>query len=269
MSKSNRVSYKNPNNIFEGDATNFFSKFIVSILVGVIIVLMINNYGFEDGKMICDNYVLNSYLYVVLSFVIMGISVLLNNKFNLIQKFGMVGFIISVILTFVLIFIFHAINKDDIFNLHLVWTLFFLVFGYTFTMTLMLFRRTNILYTGIMLTIFVTIVTGILGYYYGKYIPENIDNYLYGALVLLILVQLFGPLIVNDLDNFIYITAFVGLIIFVLLLLSYHKQMRVNAENCSLDNSLPNYPNESMGLTIKIANVLQDILILLRGRRRR
>ena len=45
--------------------------------------------------------------------------------------------------------------------------------------------------------------------------------------------------------------------------------MRVNAEKCSLDNSLPNYPNESMGLTIKIANVLQDILILLRGRRRR
>ena len=269
MSKSNKVSNKRPNDIFKGDATNFFSKFIVSVIVGVIIVLMINNYGFKDGKMICDNYVLNSYLYVVLAFVIMGISVLLNNKLNLIQKFGLIGFIVSIILTFVLIFIFHSINKDDLINLHFVWVLFFLVLGYTFTMTLMVYSGDNLIYTGIMLTILVTIVTGLLGYYYGEYIPENIDNYLYGSLILLIIVQIFGPLMVNDLDNFTYITAFVGLMIFVLLLLSYHKKMRVNAENCSQDNSLPNYPNESMGLVIKIINVLQDILRLLKGRRKR
>tara|TARA_Y100000816_G_C26101762_1_gene584179 strand:+ start:2526 stop:3314 length:789 start_codon:yes stop_codon:yes gene_type:complete len=254
--------------LFKGDATNFFSNFLIGIVVGVILVFMINNYGYNDGKMICDNYVLNSYLYVVLAFVIMGITVLVNNKLNLVEKLGMIGFLLSFILSIVLIIVFKFVDKNDLFKLHLVWVLFFICLGYTLTITHMVYRNTNVLYTGYILTILVTIITGLFGYYYGQYIPKNIDNYLYGALILLIIVQLFGPLMVKDLDNFTYITAFVGLIIFILLLLSYHKKMRNNAEKCTNDNALPNYPNEAMGLVIKIVNVLQDILRLLNGRRR-
>jgi hypothetical protein len=262
------MSLKN-NTLFKGDATNFFSNFLIGIVVGVILVFMINNYGYNDGKMICDNYVLNSYLYVVLAFVIMGIAVLVNNKLNLVEKLGMIGFLISFILSIVLIIVFKFVDKNDLFKLHLVWVLFFICFGYTLTITHMVYRdNTNILYTGYILTILVTIVTGLFGYYYGQYIPKNIDIYLYGALILLIIVQLFGPLMVKDLDNFTYLTAFVGLIIFILLLLSYHKKMRNNAEKCTNDSALPNYPNEAMGLVIKIVNVLQDILRLLKGRRR-
>ena len=254
--------------LFKGDATNFFSNFLIGIVIGVILVFMINNYGYNDGKMICDNYVLNSYLYVVLAFVIMGIAVLVNNKLNLVEKLGMIGFLISFILSIVLIIVFKFVDKNDLFKLHLVWVLFFICLGYTLTITHMVYRNTNVLYTGYILTILVTIITGLFGYYYGQYIPKNIDNYLYGALILLIIVQLFGPFMVKDLDNFTYITAFVGLIIFILLLLSYHKKMRNNAEKCTNDNALPNYPNEAMGLVIKIVNVLQDILRLLNGRRR-
>ena len=254
--------------LFKGDATNFFSNFLIGIVVGVILVFMINNYGYNDGKMICDNYVLNSYLYVVLAFVIMGITVLVNNKLNLVEKLGMIGFLISFILSIVLIIVFKFVDKNDLFKLHLVWVLFFICLGYTLTITHMVYRDTNVLYTGYILTILVTIITGLFGYYYGQYIPKNIDIYLYGALILLIIVQLFGPFMVKDLDNFTYMTAFVGLIIFILLLLSYHKKMRKNAEKCSNDNALPNYPNEAMGLVIKIVNVLQDILRLLNGRRR-
>ena len=260
---------RNTRDILEGDATNFFVKFISCIVVGAITILLINNYGFKNGKMICDNYIINSYLYVVLGFVIMGISVLINNKFDLIRKLGMIGFIVSFILSIILILIFHRINNNDLFNLHLIWSLFFLVLGYSLTITLIVYNNSNILYTGIMMTILVTIFTGLIGYYYGEYIPENIDNYLFIALILLILVRIFGPSFVNDVNKFYYLMAFVGLIIFILLLLSYHKKMRNNSLKCKTDSKLPNYPNEAMGLIIKIRNVLQDILRILDGNRKK
>ena len=56
-------------------------------------------------------------------------------------------------------------------------------------------------------------------------------------------------------------------IIFCLLLMSYNNQLRKNQATCKV----PNYPNEALGLVVKIGNLLGDvinILMALKGRKR-
>ena len=67
--------------------SNFMIKFLLVTLCSIINILAINNYAFDtQGKLVCDNYVLNTYLYVVLSFVIMGAVFVIDERFKLMFK---------------------------------------------------------------------------------------------------------------------------------------------------------------------------------------
>ncbi len=121
----------------------------------------------------------------------------------------------------------------------------------------------NIIYLGILITIVITAVVGFIGYKFGKeFITVDFDKYLRWALVALIVAS-FGGIFVNN-PNYWYFITIASLIIFSLLLLSYNNTIRKNAETCKI----PNYPDESFGLIIKIVNILQDVMYLLARNRR-
>jgi len=58
--------------------------------------------------------------------------------------------------------------------------------------------------------------------------------------------------------------SLISLVIFILLLLSNHKKLKENADKCIDGKVVPNYPVESFGLFIKILNIFQDLIRILR-----
>jgi hypothetical protein len=253
--------------------SNFMIKFLLVVLCSIINTLAINNYAFDNqGKLVCDNYVLNTYLYVVLAFVIMGAVFIIDERFKFMFKLMGMGMMYFGVLTLIAIGLIIALNYVDPTNLvasHVIWTTLITVIGFTLTTSIYFGVYTGVLYQAILLTIVVTISTGLIGYYYGEQlISVDFEKYLSAALILLIVSYLIGPFFVKDIEYFLYIMAGISLVIFILLLLAYNKNIRKRAETCTT----PNYPLESFGLIIKIVNVLKNIITLLgrgKGGRRR
>jgi FtsH-binding integral membrane protein len=122
-----------------------------------------------------------------------------------------------------------------------------------------------------LITVAVVVATGLVGYYYGDtLITFDWDYYLTWALIAWIVIFILGRFMITtptEMINFIYIMAIASLIIFVLLLVSYFKTLKQNANKCVDGQVIPNYPLESWRLVIKMVNVFVDMIRILGIRR--
>lgn len=252
---------------------------ILGLTVFIIInILAINNYAYDSaGKVQCNNYVLNTYLYVILGFVMMGLVFVLDDRFSIFRRFilnagsPIVAIIVLGIVLLGLTFILTRFTPDDQIKAHMVWTLLMVLLGVMVGLTISAYagaQNSGVVQTAILLTILITAATGFLGYKYGaSWMSVDFEKWLNWSLIGLVILSL-GGLFIKDAesaDNFFYGLAIMGLIIFTLLLFAYNKNIRIRAESCTK----PLYPQESFGLIIKIVNVLQNLMRILGRSRRR
>jgi FtsH-binding integral membrane protein len=246
-----------------------FIYFLGLLTFAIINILAINNYAYDDkGNVQCDNYVLNTYLYVILGFIIMAIVILVDERFNvfanLIIQYGffvlfgllavMIGFVVLLHLT-----------TNQIMS-HVYWIVLLLILGLLLSISVQVYAHMdmNIVYMGFIITIVITAVMGFVGFKYGKsFITVDFDKYLKWALVALVIAS-FANFFLNIPNLWVYLSI-AGVIIFSLLIMSYNNKLRENAKTCIT----PLYPKESFGLIIKIANLLKDVMYLLARSRRR
>jgi len=258
---------------------------ICSLIIITLICIAIGNYAFKNGLLTCDHYVLNTYLYILLSVFIIYLIVLINDKtgifndivYNNYYEFLML--IIILIICLYLLYILHKIPPQEIFKSNFVWLLLIILLGIIIIPVIELGRMSNVLGNAGLYTCIIVIITGLLGYYKGDYIVRfDWDYYLYICLTLLIVIGIIGiigiigfiyifrynpPL--EKIIMFIYIISIISLIIFVLLLLSVHKKLKENAEKCINGNGtvIPNYPVQSFSIIIKIYNIFADLIRIL------
>jgi len=264
---------------------------ICSLIIITTICIAIGHYAFKNGLLTCDHYVLNTYLYILLSVFIIYLIVLISDKtgiFNgIIYHYGFGTVILILILFIGLIYLLYKIPPQDIFKSNFVWLLLIILLGILIIPIIELSRMTGVLGNAGLYTCIIVIITGLLGYYKGDYIIRfDWDYYLYIGLILLFVISIIGlyyiyiynpPL--ETVLMFIYIMSIISLIIFVLLLLSVHKTLKENAEKCINGNGtvIPNYPMQSFTIIIKIYNIFTDLVQILglrklmsrRGRGRR
>jgi FtsH-binding integral membrane protein len=253
-------------------------KLFCGIVVTVLVCIAIGHYAFINGKLTCNHYTLNTYLYIVLAVAVMFLVVVSNDQYGIFNGIlnalflsnPFFGFIVLILIMFGLIYLLHSIDPTNIAASNLVWFVLIVITGMIMIPALFYGRLVGVLGMAGILTIAIVIVTGLLGYFLGdKIITFDWDYYL-GIALWGLIIAYFGAFFVRDVEKYLYILAIVGLIIFVLLLLSNHKKLRENAEKCVDGKMVPNYPVESYGLVIKIVNVMMDLIrILGRGRGRR
>ena len=274
----------NNNNIIS--SSNALLKLFCTLTVAVITCILIGQYAFKNGILTCNNYILNTYLYIILAILLIFIVVLVNDKFRLFDSFLnwigkgsmfklIVTFIIILIILGSLLFALRNVNPNNIIASNMIWATLILFLGIFLIPTIWFGRLTGVVGMAGMLTILITIVVGFLGYFYGNEIVTfDWDKYLNYALIVLIIVMVVGPLMITD-PNTMYMfymsVSIIGLIIFVLLLLSNHKKLKENAEKCIDGKVVPNYPVESFNIFIKMLNIFQDLIRILgmsKGRRK-
>jgi len=270
-------------------SSNALLKLFCTLTVAVITCILIGHYAFKNGMLTCNNYVLNTYLYILLSILLIFIVVLVNDQFGIFNSLllwmlegGMmrtiVTFIILICILFGLLFALRTVNPNNIIASNTIWALLILVLGIVLIPTIWFGRLTDVVGMAGMMTILITIVVGYLGYYHGDQIVRfDWDRYLNYALIGLIVISVIGSLLLIGADPnttymFILIISILFLIVFVLLLLSNHKLLKQNSEKCIDGKVVPNYPVESFGIFIKMLNIFQDLIRIMgmvKGRGRR
>ena len=253
-------------------------QIICSLIIITLICIAIGNYAFKNGLLTCDHYVLNTYLYILLSVFIIYLIVLINDKtgiFNddIVSNYGLLISIVLLIICLYLLYILHKIPPQEIFKSNIVWLLLIIILGIFIIPAIELGRMTNVLGNAGLYTCIIVIIIGLLGYYKGDYIVRfDWDYYLYICLALLIGIIIIGIIYIfmynpplEKIIMFIYIISIISLIIFVLLLLSVHKKLKENAEKCINSNGtiIPNYPVQSFTIIIKIYNIFTDLVNIL------
>jgi len=279
--KSKNINSNQLNNIIKGSDT--LLKLFSCLIIAVIICILIGKYAFKNGNLTCDHYVFNTYLYIILAILIIFIVVLVNDQygiFNNLILWMMSGgtmriymvFIIYIILIFALTYALMTVNPTNIIASNLIWLLVLIFIAFIIIPTIWFGRLTGVVGIAGILTLVITIVVGLLGYYNGDSIVTfNWNIYLNYALMILIAIIILGPYFISTsegMNNFIVVISFISLIIFILLLLANHKKLKENADKCIDGKVVPNYPLESYGIVIKIVNIFQDLINIL-GRSQR
>ncbi len=259
------------------DSNNLLKIFCCLVII-VLICIAIGHYAFKNGMLTCDHYVFNTYLYIILAIVLMFLIVLLNDQYGIFMPVlnlfsGIIGIIILILLLIGLTYGLHNTDPKNILVSNGFWLALVVLSGILLIPIIFFGRMTGVVGMAAILTIVIVIVVGLLGYYMGdKIITFDWDKYLRYALFGLIIVSICGYMFITDFETmltFMYVISIIGLIIFVLLLLSNHKKLKENADKCIDGQVVPNYPKESWSLTIKIVNVFADLIRILGIRRLR
>lgn len=247
-----------------------------SIIAMVPIILMINNYAYENGKLVCDNYVLNSYLYTLLGFCLVAMGAIFEQKVHIINKLlgndsllmNIIGLIIIIGIFMLLVYIIKKTDPNNFVTIHAAYFAAAIIFGMMLSLILLLGYATGVLYNAIIITIVLTAIMAYIGYKYGHlFITVNFDKWLQYSLIALIVWAFIAPFIIHDIFTLFLAISIPSAIIFCLLLMSYNNKLRENQKTCKV----PNYPDEALGLIVKIGNLLADvirILISLKAKRR-
>jgi len=289
MSSNRKTANSNskPSSVINIEAihgSNTLLKIFSCLIIIVVICLLIGNYAFKNGALTCSHYEFNTYLYIILAILLIFLVVLLNDQFGFftgILMWIMSGGLITSIIFFIVILaliigLTYLLKKTDPKNLvasNGIWLALIFLLGLFIIPIMWLGRAFGIIGIAGLLTILITIIVGLLGYYYGdKIITFNWDLYLSIALVIMIIVSIAGQFLITnpqDYNTFIYVTSIIFIIIFTLLLLSSHKKLKENSEKCIDGQMVPNYPLESFSIVIKIYNIFTNIISALASRKLR
>lgn len=262
---------------------NLLLKIFCCIIIIILICIAIGHYAFKNGELTCDHYILNTFLYVILAIILIFMLVLLNDKYGIFNPFldfffyksnsPIISFIIMLLLIIGLSYAIIHIPPQNILASNAIWLLLIMLISLILIPSIFFGRVSGVVGIAGLITISIVIATGIIGYYYGdSLILFDWDYYLKWALWIWIAIFLIGIFMINtptQMVNFIYIMAIASLIIFILLLISYFKTLKQNANQCVNGQTIPNYPLESWKLVIKIVNVFKDMIRILGIRRMR
>lgn len=253
-----------------------FLQILLLLFATLVNIIFIKQTAFEKDKPTCDNYILNTYLYVLLGFLLISIILIATYENKDVEQF-IVNIFSSwlYIILFMLIYIglivwFYTTDpKDNLLMVHILWLLLILFFSLLVYMPVKIANVLNVLKPAIIATLLITIVVVYCGIKYGdKLVKYDWDKYLRIGLIGIIICY-FGLIFIpfKNRKQISIILSVLSLIIFVLLLLSYNKKLTERAEECYTDNN-PNYPKESIGIVIKIINIFTNIAKLMGGRKK-
>ena len=247
---------------------------IISLIALVANIIAITHSAYENNKLTCNRYIINSYLYVVLAILIMFFIIIVNDKTYFIQRalpfmFGsLISSIVFIIALIGLLIYFKTLDptKDKIL-IHSIWTIIMVLLGMIMYPVVVSSKINNNLELSIGIVFVIICVTAYLGIKFGKQLfPYDWDKYLYYALIGFIVLTTLLTItkkMNNKLDLFI---TWGILIIFIILMISYNKKIYENSQKC-IEHNNPNYLAESLSLITKIINVFARVARLM-GRRR-
>jgi FtsH-binding integral membrane protein len=257
------------------------SASLFEILAGSVLVLItivaIYRKTYNDGQAppTCDNYVLNTFLYVILGLLLIILLCMINDKVPILPditkmllktngNIWMILLILLVIFGLLLLFIYMTKNGDprNVLLIHAYWGSFIYILAVLLYLLYLISRLFGVFYIGMGITAILVVIVSYIGYTYADLIDPSYRLWLIGALIAIIVIGVVAVLFVRDpiiLSAIMLGITIASFVIFVLFLLIEVSIVRQNAKTCII----PNYPAESLLIIYDIFIIFKDILRLL------
>lgn len=263
-----------------GDLKTIGGASILELMAGAVLVLIAlfaiykNTYHMGTQLPTCENFIYNTYAYVVLGLLLIVVLCMANDKVtilpNIMSLFGNNSMIMNIviiiaIIAILLLFIYLTKSTDAAAHpilVHVFWLCFIYILATLFYILYLLARIAGVWFIGLLITAIVVGITMYIGYKYPGLIPQSAKIWLFVAAVILIVLSLVGPYFIKDMNALIILYAVIAfgfIVIFSLFLLLEADKVREDAKTCVS----PNYPGESTMIIYDIYIILNNILQLL------
>lgn len=222
----------------------------------IILLFIIFKTAFKNGKPSCNNYVTNTYLYVLFMLLFFITCILQLNKINFnIEKYGSFVSIGCILLLLFIIFSLSTMDKTKYIQKHLLWLLFIILLAMISNHAYEYISKEDLHSVMLKLIGIVSILT-FVSFTYPNLINMKIMPYFLLALIIIIISQLIDKVFFKNRNErmFNYIILFV----FSYFLLYDTKNILINSKSCKF----PDYTMESSGLFLDIINMFQSLVNL-------
>ena len=236
---------------------NHILIFNTTLFFCLIISFLIYKKAYIKGKLTCNNFILNSYLYILLSLLLVCNIVIITDKTktNLFRKnwffwcllFSSIGLLIL------------TMNLDPRKPLikHTAWFLWILTMGITMYPIYLRSKQNGVFLSSLAVTFsMVALLTG-----FAFFRPDLISLKMGPILTVLllggILLKLFTWIFAKKetVNNISYLLSYAFITLFSLFILYDTKKLQIHAKKCIV----PDYINESMGVFLDILNLFSSI----------
>jgi FtsH-binding integral membrane protein len=233
-------------------------KYVLVIAFSVL-GIMKNSIGFKNGfpQFVCSNYVLNTYLYLVLSWGIILSTVVSLNKFKVPLNTLFSGPVtIMLFLTSIVMIIGLTIMPPKYFLTKHVMYLFEIAILGVFLYPMYVNNKSLFNHVGLT-TLIVLIGLSVISYYNQDLIKESWGYYLFFALVVLLIARCVEMFLLynQSIDRSSKLISYVAIGLFALYIMYDTKKVIVNSKNCVN----PDYIRESLNLFLDSLNMFTNI----------
>ena len=234
-----------------------------AFLIFVVVVFSILNFSIKDKKFTCNRYILNTYLYIILTFNIIALLMFSMEYYKINYNPSLLMFLGTFLITIGCIFLMHNISADQIILKHLVWLAFVLLLGLIFfPMYISYKNKKHLIVSAIATTLLLFMGLSIVAYLKPEWISLS-----WGAILLLLLI---GGIIMEVFTLVFYrknlekvrpllkAMTYFFIVVFMVFILYDTKRLQINAKECVKAD----YIKESLGLFLDIFNIFVRVLSL-------
>ena len=234
---------------------NKILTFNILLFFSLIVSFSIYKSAYIKGKLTCNNYILNSYLYILLSLLIVSSGVILLEKWNKNLFFFRSRSTFWILLFFSLGTLMTTMFTDSRNTMlkHSFWFVLMMFFSVIVFPVYLLTKKTNTLQSTLgTLFIMVASLTAI-AFYNPDLISLSLGPvlliFLLGGIVLSIMNMLLSSK--KTFTKYHNILSYLFIVLFSVFILYDTKKLQVNAKKCVI----PDYINESLGIFLDIMNL--------------
>ncbi|AYV80653.1 MAG: BAX inhibitor BI-1 [Harvfovirus sp.] len=234
------------------------------------IIAVMGTLMFTTGREVTvNNYVVNTYLYILLAILLCTLTIIAMNKYKIGENLGGWKMFGIFILLIIVLFGMQAVGRKHVFLRNVLWVVFIVLLGVILSPIFNLAVNTDVLWKSI---ITVVILVGVLTFIASR-VPDNYfdswGTYLSVALLALIVFEILDMLFFDPATSGRYkVYAVVAIVIFSGFVLYDTKNIYQNgkiAEAICNDKRIDraecvDYPTQSVGLFLDIVNLFSSIV---------
>jgi FtsH-binding integral membrane protein len=248
-------------NIIKTPTKSFLALFSALLLL-VFLSFSIALNSFEKQLFTCKRYILNTYLYIILTFNIMAILCLSLEHNNISFGINLWQFLGIFLVTIGLIIMLKFIDPTNVVFKHFVWLLLILALGLVFYPMFDSIKDKSIILSAAFTTILITLILSAIAFYNPELISFSWGPVLIFLLIAAIIMEVSLLIIYrkdySKISNLFRISSYFVIFIFIGFILYDTKMLQVRAKACKKAD----YINESLHLFLDILNIFVRILSL-------
>jgi FtsH-binding integral membrane protein len=228
-----------------------------SSLILLTTFLLYNKAFNKEGLPTCNNYIQNTYSYLLLSLLLVTATISGIDQFNIKVKYNLIYYI----LLFGLLLLVIKSDPRNVAMKHLWYLTYILLFSLIVYPIYKLSEHRNIFKQTVIYTI---LIFGILTAYTYKnpnFVKNSWGSSLANILLFGIIVSLINIFVLNTpIKQSMMSIGFV--VLFCFFILYDTKNIMVRAQNCIENRNVPDYINESMNIFLDVINLFSDLTMI-------